>query len=142
MQCPWQARSGIGGDRGADRGILAARVQGAEPAGERCEHVSRGDESARGPCTCAVEVDWGADPMRDVILGRRLSLNAVHLSASIRNMVYWYLVEHSIYCGCVPCLNSIGSRSRGLAKKGRTRGRFRAFREPARLSPAYQPDTP
>src|SRR4051794_34409801 len=33
--------------------------------------------------------------------------NAVHLSASIRNMVYWYLVEHSIYCGCVPCLNSI-----------------------------------
>jgi 2-keto-3-deoxy-L-rhamnonate aldolase RhmA len=40
MQCPRQARSGIGGDRGADRGILAARVQGAEPSGERCEHVS------------------------------------------------------------------------------------------------------
>src|SRR3954463_12085863 len=36
------------------------------------------------------------------------SPNAVHLSASIRNMVYWYLVVHSIYCGCVPCLNSIG----------------------------------
>src|SRR5467141_3542885 len=60
----WQARSGIGGDRGADRGILAARVQGVEPAGERCEHVSRRNESAREPCTCAVEVDWGADPMR------------------------------------------------------------------------------
>ena len=33
MQCTWQTRSGIGGDRGADRGILAARMQGAEPAG-------------------------------------------------------------------------------------------------------------
>src|SRR3954454_13792039 len=41
---------------------------------------------------------------------RQVSPNAVHLSASIRNMVYWYLVEHSIYCGCVPCLNSIGAR--------------------------------
>ena len=44
---PTQARAGIGGDRGADQGILAARVQGAEPAGERCEHLSRRDESAR-----------------------------------------------------------------------------------------------
>src|SRR5438477_8311929 len=33
MQCTWQTRSGIGGDRGADLGILAARMQGAEPAG-------------------------------------------------------------------------------------------------------------
>src|SRR5204862_4996617 len=64
MQCTRQTRSGIGGDRGADRGILAARMQGAEPAGERREHASRRNESARGPCTCAVEVDWGADPMR------------------------------------------------------------------------------
>jgi hypothetical protein len=64
MHCTRQARSGIGGDRVADRGILAARMQGAEPAGERREHVSRRNESARGPCTCAVEVDWGADPMR------------------------------------------------------------------------------
>src|SRR5437764_11900907 len=64
MQCTRQTRSGIGGDRGADRGILAARMQGAEPAGERREHVSRRNESARGPCTCAVEVDWGADPAR------------------------------------------------------------------------------
>lgn len=36
-------------------------MQGAEPAGERCEHVSRRDEGARGPCTCAVEIDRGAD---------------------------------------------------------------------------------
>ena len=43
---------------------LEARVQGAEPAGERREHLSRRDEIARGPCTCAAEVDWGADPMR------------------------------------------------------------------------------
>src|SRR5207237_6859594 len=64
MQCTRQTRSGIGGDRGADRGILAARMQGAERAGERREHASRRNESARGPCTCAVEVDWGADPMR------------------------------------------------------------------------------
>src|SRR5207244_12391815 len=64
MQCTRQTRSGIGGDRGADRGILAARMQGAEPAGERREHVSRRNESAREPCTCAVEVDLGADPMR------------------------------------------------------------------------------
>src|SRR5438105_1265016 len=64
MQCTRQTCSGIGGDRGADRGILAARMQGAELAGERREHVSRRNESARGPCTCAVEVDWGADPMR------------------------------------------------------------------------------
>src|SRR5215213_6009503 len=28
----------------------------------------------------------------------------------------------------------------GLAKEGHTRGRFRAFCEPARLSPAHQPD--
>src|SRR5207253_4926638 len=64
MQCTRQTRSGIGGDRGADREILAARMQCAEPARQRRKHVSRRNESARGPCTCAVEVDWGADPMR------------------------------------------------------------------------------
>jgi len=63
MQCARQAHPGIGGDRGADRGILATRVQGAEPARERCEHVSRRDESARGPCTRTVEVDRGTDPI-------------------------------------------------------------------------------
>src|SRR5690349_10373643 len=36
----------------------------------------------------------------------------------------------------------LGFGCRGLAKKGRTRGRFRVFREPARLSPAHQPNRP
>ena len=31
---------GVGGDRGADRGVLAARVQGVEPARQRRQHLA------------------------------------------------------------------------------------------------------
>jgi hypothetical protein len=63
MQYPRQARSGIGGDRAQieeywQLGCKVLNLPGNDLS------VSCRDESARGPCTCAVEVDWGADAMR------------------------------------------------------------------------------
>jgi 2-keto-3-deoxy-L-rhamnonate aldolase RhmA len=40
-EATWKACSGLRGDGSADRGILAARVQGVEPAWQRCQHLSR-----------------------------------------------------------------------------------------------------
>src|SRR5229473_1193882 len=51
----------VGGNRGADRGVLAARMQGAEPARHRRQHLSRRPEGACRSRPCAAEVHRGSD---------------------------------------------------------------------------------
>src|SRR5262249_26238704 len=59
-----QACPRVGGNRGADRGVLAARLQGAEPAGQRHQHLPRWPEGARRPRTCAAEIDRRSGALR------------------------------------------------------------------------------
>ena len=51
----------VGGNRGADRGVLAARVQGAEPARQRRQHLSRWPEGACRSRPCAAEIHRCSD---------------------------------------------------------------------------------
>src|SRR5215208_7025439 len=54
----------VGGNRGADRGVLAARLQGAEPARHRRQHLSRWPEGACRSRPGAAEVDRCAGALR------------------------------------------------------------------------------
>jgi HpcH/HpaI aldolase/citrate lyase family len=63
LQQASQARPRLRGDGGADRGVLAARVQGAESARQRCQHLPRRPEGACRPCACPARVHRRAYPM-------------------------------------------------------------------------------
>ena len=56
----------VRGNRSADRGILAARVQGVEPARQRRQHLSRWPEGAGPAGTCAAQIHRCAGALRGV----------------------------------------------------------------------------